>query len=393
MTSDTRVGAGADAASAPAGGPQPADAKKYNKANPLKIVIGLVGLIVVAVVLLNIFLTFNLYPGLYLDSSVLIGLVAVITGVGGAAAFFYFLNMAVEGLPLRLSLRVIPYAYLVPGFSLIVLILLYPTVQTIIYSFANDSSEAWVGFDNYTSIFANGEFRTSIFNNVLWLLVVPAFTVAFGVIVAVLADKLSPNGEKIAKSAIFLPMAISFVGASTIWRELIYAYQDPSRDQTGALNAVWVAIGGTPQTWLNISDLRLNSFLMMVILVWLQVGFAMILLSSAIKGVPDETIEAARIDGASEFAIFWRVVVPQIKGTIITVFITLVILVLKVFDIVYVLTNGRFKTNVIANLFYNEAFANGRNGTAAAIVVILLIAVLPVLVYQVRHFRAEEASR
>jgi len=144
---------------------------------------------------------------------------------------------------------------------------------------------------------------------------------------------------------------------------------------------------------LSISTARLNSFLMMVILIWLQVGFAMILLSSAIKGVPEETLEAARIDGASEWKIFWQVVVPQVKGTMITVYVTVVILVLKVFDIVYVLTNGRDKSNVIANLFFNELFANGQAGIASSIVVILLIAVTPVLYYQVRHFRQEELNR
>ena len=151
--------------------------------------------------------------------------------------------------------------------------------------------------------------------------------------------------------------------------------------------------GGEPQTWLQNSTLRLNSFLMMVILIWLQVGFAMILLSSAIKGVPEDTIEAARIDGATELQIFFRVVIPQIKGTIITVFITVVILVLKVFDIVYVLTDGRDKTQVIANEFFAKLFRDSQSGQASAIVVVLLIAVTPVLIYQVRHFRNEELSR
>jgi alpha-glucoside transport system permease protein len=187
-------------------------------------------------------------------------------------------------------------------------------------------------------------------------------------------------------------MAISFVGASAIW-SLVYAYDPPNEPATGALNAVWRLFGGDPQTWLSISTLRLNSILLMVILIWLQVGFAMILLSSAIKGVPEDTLEAARIDGAGEFKIFTRVVIPQIMGTIITVFITVVILVLKVFDIVYVLTNGRDKSNVIANLFFNELFASSQGGRASAIVVILLLAVLPILVYQVRHFRQEEMNR
>jgi alpha-glucoside transport system permease protein len=159
------------------------------------------------------------------------------------------------------------------------------------------------------------------------------------------------------------------------------------------LNAIWTSLGGEPQAWLSISTVRLNSFLMMVILIWLQVGFAMILLSSAIKGVPEETLEAARIDGAGELSIFFQVVIPQIRGTIITVFVTVLILVLKVFDIVYVLKNGLDKTNVIANLFFQELFANGEAGKASAIVVVLLVAVMPVLFYQVRHFRQEEMNR
>ena len=356
-----------------------------------KLAIGLVGMVLVVWGLTNLFLAFGYHPD-WFHGKIVIGILALIGGVGGAALFFYFLNMLVEGFPQRVSLGIMPYAYLLPALLLIGLMLLYPAIQTINYSFANADSTAYVGWDNYSEIFGNQEFRDSIINNLLWLLVVPALTVALGVVVAVLADKLSTTGEKVSKGVIFLPMAISFVGASAIWG-LVYAYSAPGQPQTGLLNAIWTSFGGDPQTWLQISTARLNSFLMMVILIWLQVGFSMILLSSAIKGVPEETLEAARIDGASEWKIFWQVVVPQIKGTMITVYVTVVILVLKVFDIVYVMTNGRDKSNVIANLFFNELFANGQAGIASAIVVILLIAVMPVLYYQVRHFRAEEANR
>ena len=193
-----------------------------------------------------------------------------------------------------------------------------------------------------------------------------------------LSDKLSATGEKVAKSLIFLPMAISFVGATAIWG-LVYAYNNPGQAQTGLLNAIWVGLGGEPQTWLQIETAKLNSILLMVILIWLQVGFAMVLLSSAIKGVPEDTIEAARIDGASELQIFFQVIIPQVKGTIITVFVTVFILVLKVFDIVYVTTNGSYNTNVIANLFFNKLFAASQAGQATAIVVVLLIAVIPLI--------------
>ncbi|MGD9957771.1 carbohydrate ABC transporter permease [Nocardioides sp.] len=386
----TDLSKGGSSTGTPVLDPSAGDAK-IGKAQPGKIVIGLVGMVVVVWFILQVFLAFGLRPEWFLDSKIVIGVVAVIVGVGGAGVFFYMLNMAVEGLPAKVSAKVMPYAYILPGFALITLMLLYPTVQTINYAFANKDATAYVGFENFSYIFGNEAFRQSLLNNVLWLILVPAVTVGIGIVVAVLADKLSQRGEKVAKSSIFLPMAISFVGASAIW-SLIYDYTADG-DQTGLLNAIWVKLGGEAQTWLQIPDFKLNSILLMVILVWLQTGFSMILLSSAIKGVPEDTIEAARIDGASEFKIFSRVVIPQIKGTIITVFITVTILVLKVFDIVYVMTNGRFETNVIANLFFNELFANGQSGRASAIVVVLLIAVMPILIYQVRHFRAEEAGR
>ena len=360
-------------------------------ATPAKLVIGIIGLALVAWLLGNLFLAFAYKPGWFFDSKILIGVIALVAGVGGAYVLFFFLNMAVEGLPQRLGEKVMPYAYLLPGLGLVGLMLLYPTIQTINYSFANADSTKYIGFDNYVDILGDSEFRISILNNFLWLLIVPAVTVALGIIVAVLSDKLSERGEKVSKSTIFLPMAISFVGASTIWN-LVYDYGSGDT-QIGLLNSVWTTLGGTPQAWLDISTGRLNSLLLMVILIWLQVGFAMILLSSAIKGVPEDTIEAARIDGASEFQIFTRVVVPQIKGTIITVFITVVILVLKVFDIVYVLTDGRDKTQVIANLFFAKLFRDSQSGEASAIVVVLLLAVTPVLIYQVRHFRREELGR
>jgi len=348
-------------------------------------------MVVVVWALANLFLAFGYHPE-WFGNKLVIGLLAIITGVGGAALLFYFLNMFVEGLPRRLSEGAIPYAFILPGVFFVALMLIYPTFQTINYSFANADSTAYVGLTNYKAIFGSAEFWQSIVNNVLWLLIVPAVVVAFGVIVAVLADKLSAPGEKLAKSLIFLPMAISAVSASAIWL-LVYAYNNPGQAQTGLLNAIWVAFGGDPQTWLAIDTLKLNSILLMVILIWLQAGFAMVLLSSAIKGVPEDTIEAARIDGATELQIFWRVVVPQIKGTIITVFVTVFITVLKVFDIVYVTTNGAYGTNVIANLFFNKLFAQSEAGQATAIVVVLLVAVIPLIWYQIKHFRDEEASR
>ena len=360
---------------------------------PLKFVIGVVGVALTLWAMLNLFLAFAYYPEWFFDSKILMGVLGLVVGVGGAAIMFWFINQAVEALPRKLEHGLIPYAFLLPGFSLIGVMLLYPTFQTIHYSFANADSTEYVGFANYTTLFGSSAFWSAVINNLLWIAVVPAVTVAIGVVVAVLADKLSASGEKWAKSFIFLPMAISFVAASAIWLTQVYAYQAPGRPQTGMLNAILQQFGGTPQNWLSIDTGRLNSLLLMVILVWLQTGFAMVLLSAAIKGVPEDTIEAARIDGATELQIFWQVIIPQIKGTIITVFITVLILVMKVFDIVYVLTNGRANTDVIANQFFNQLFARGQAGLAAALVVVLLLAVIPVLIYQVRQFREQEAMR
>lgn len=360
---------------------------------PVKLLIGVLGVAVTIWAMGNLFLAFAYYPEWFFNSKILMGLLGLAVGIGGAALLFWFINVAVEALPRRLEHGLIPYAFLLPGFSLIGVMLLYPTIQTIHYSFANADSTEYVGFQNYRDLFTDGAFWSAITNNLLWIAIVPAVSVAIGVVVAVLADKLSAAGEKWAKSFIFLPMAISFVAASAIWLTTVYAYQAPGRPQTGALNAIVDLFGGDPKNWLSIDTARLNSLLLMVILVWLQTGFAMVLLSSAIKGVPEDTIEAARIDGASEWQIFWKVVIPQIKGTIITVFITVLILVLKVFDIIYVLTNGRNNTDVIANMFFNDLFARGQAGRAAALIVVLLVAVIPVLIYQVKQFREQEAMR
>jgi alpha-glucoside transport system permease protein len=186
-------------------------------------------------------------------------------------------------------------------------------------------------------------------------------------------------------------MAISLVGAAVIWN-LIYEFRPAGQSQIGLQNAIITALGFDPIAWIQESTLHLNNFLLMMVLLWAQVGFAMVLLSAAIKGVPVDTIEAARIDGAQERQVFFRVVVPQIKGTIVTVFITVLIAVMKIFDVVYVMTRGAFNTNVLGNEFFVQLNVNFNNGAAAAIVVLLMLAVIPVMFYQVRHFKAEEAN-
>jgi alpha-glucoside transport system permease protein len=323
---------------------------------------------------------------------ILNALIAIVGGVVGAMVLYYLLNKLAELLPGRWEDRVKPYLFLLPAIAAITLYLIYPTVQTVIYSFANAASTEFVGGSNFGNLLGASAFQNTLFNTLLWIIVVPAGTIVLGLLIATLADRLKPRGEKTAKTLIFLPMAIGGVSAAAIWR-FVYASNPPGQKQVGLLNGIWTGFGGQPVNWLQISTLRANSLLLMVILLWIQAGFAMVLLSAAIKGVPTETLEAARLDGAGEGAIFFRIVIPQIRTTLITVFITVLIAVLKNFDTVYVMTNGNFNTNVIAVDFFNQLFTNSNAGYAAAIVVMLMIIMIPILVFQIRQFRAEEAAR
>ncbi|RDI19329.1 carbohydrate ABC transporter permease [Lentzea flaviverrucosa] len=321
---------------------------------------------------------------------ILNAVLAIAGGVAGAMVFYYVLNRLVQLLPGKWEQRVKPWVFAGPALLFIGLFLIYPALRTILVSFANARTTAYVGFDNYIDLLSSGEFRAALGNTLLWIVVVPAVVIVFGLAVAVLADRLGSRGEKTVKTLIFMPMAISMVGAGTIWG-FIYTFRPEGRPQIGVLNAIVTGLGGSPVSWLQIDTGKLNSVLLMIILVWIQTGFAMVLLSAAIKGVPEETIEAARIDGATEVQTFLRIVVPQIWPTVVTVFVTVLITVLKIFDIVYVTTGGNFGTDIIANAFFRELFTNGNNGRAGAIVVMLMIAIVPVMVYQVRHFRMQEA--
>ncbi len=318
-------------------------------------------------------------------------LIAVVGGVGGIIVLFWVLNTLVERLPEKWENRVKPYVFIGPAILAVTIYLVYPALRTVYVSFLDARSENFVGFANYTVLATDRAIRSAIFNNVLWIVTVTGVSVSLGLIIAVLADRMSPLGERLAKSVIFLPMAISFVGASTIWL-FVYAWRPEGQGQIGLLNAIWSGLGGEPQVWLQVSTGRLNTFLLIVIMIWLQAGFAMVLLSTAIKGVPEETLEAARIDGATEVQIFWRVIIPQIASTIAVVSTTIVIGVLKTFDIVFVMTGGNFNTDLVAVRFITELFQFRQFGRAAAIVVVLMLATIPVMIYNIRQFRAQEAQ-
>ena len=319
-------------------------------------------------------------------------LIAIVAGVGGALVLYWLLNFIAERLSGKWEGRVKPYLFILPAIAALGIYLVYPVVQTTIYSFANATSTQWVGFKNYRDLFQQKDFQITLVNTLLWILVVPVMVVILGLAVASLADRLRPRSERTAKTLIFLPMAVSGVALAAIWR-FVYEVRPAGQPQVGVLNGIVTALGHDPVAWLQLSTAKANTFLLMVVLIWAQVGFSMVLLSAAIKSVPDDTLEAVRIDGASEVQVFFRVVVPQIWSTVILVFVTTVINVMKVFDVVYVMTGGNFNTNVIAVRFFNELITNGNAGRAAAIVVVLVVAVIPLMIYQVRHFRAEEAAR
>jgi alpha-glucoside transport system permease protein len=319
-------------------------------------------------------------------------ILTVVAGIGAALVVYWILNKLAEFLPGRWEARLKPYLYILPAVAAIGLYVLYPGIQTIVYSFANAQSTEFVGLKNYSKLLSSSGFQQTLLTTLVWIIVAPLAAVLLGLLVATLVDKLRPGSEKAAKTIVFFPMAISAVGAGTVW-QLVYAYAPPGQPQVGIQNAIVTGLGFDPVAWLSIRTFYLNTLLLIVMFLWLQVGFSMVLMSSAIKGVPTETVEAGRVDGASERQIFRRIVIPQIMPTIVTVYVTVLIGVMKLFDVVYVMTNGNFNTNVLATEFFNQLFTNFNNGAAAAIVVLLMIAVIPVMIFQVRQFRLEEAHR
>jgi alpha-glucoside transport system permease protein len=313
---------------------------------------------------------------------------ALLVGVGGVFAIFLLLDRLTDGLPLRYQESVRPWVFVGPALLLLAIFLLYPAINTIMLSFQDADGANWIGLDNYINIVNDPALLRSVRNTVAWMIVVPSAGVLIGLVFAVLADRLQ-RGESLAKSMIFLPMAISFVGASVLWG-FIYDWR-PTGNQTGLLNGIMVAIGREPTAWLAVTPW--NNLFLMIIMIWMQTGFAMVILSAAIKGVPEDIIEAARIDGATELQVFYRITVPSIMSAIVVVTTTMVINVLKVFDIVWVMTGGRDGTEVIAERMIRWAFSFRNAGQGAAIAVMLFVLVLPVMVWNIKRFRAEEEIR
>ncbi len=315
---------------------------------------------------------------------------------GTAICFLYFhlSNLALDfaskkntkKLPQKSILR--PYIFIAPAVIILVIFILYPVIETIRLSFFNKTGFEFVGLKNYFWAVKDPEFKRAILNNLGWLLVVPTLSAFFGLVIAYLADRLWWG--TIAKSIIFMPMAISFVGAGVIWK-FVYDYRGPGDDQIGFLNAVVVSLGFEPQAWMTIPIW--NNLFLMAIMIWIQTGLAMVIFSAALRGIPKEMLEAARIDGASEFKIFTAIIIPYLEKTILVIWTIITILVLKIFDIILAMTNGQWNTEVLANLMYDWMFrGGGDSGRGSLMAIVIMIGVIPIMIWNIKRHKEDQKS-
>jgi alpha-glucoside transport system permease protein len=313
-------------------------------------------------------------------SRAVIAAFALIVGVGGVWMVYIGFNRLIDFAPHKWQPRFRPWLFVGPAVLFLVVFLVYPTIRTIFISVTEDG-----GFvENYKFVFTDPGMQIALRNNAIWLVVGTVGSVLIGLLFAVMADRV--KREAFAKTFVFLPLAISMVGASVIWR-FMYAWRPDGSEQIGLINAAWTSLGHEPVAFLQV--MPWNNLFLIVIMIWLQTGFAMVILSAALKGVPGEIIEAARIDGANESQLFFKVVLPNIKGAMITVATTIFIAILKVFDIVFVMTGGRFETEVLANSMINQMFKFRSFGRASAIAVVLMVVVIPIIVLNIRNLRRQ----
>lgn len=330
-------------------------------------------------------------------SPVIQGLLTIVIGVSVCIGYFYASNLFLDkilfpprgpniGRNINRANAIRPWLFLFPAFAALALYLAYPVFETLRLSFLDrDRGNAFVGLANYQQMASEPKFWEALQNNLLWLMIVPAMSTALGLLIAQLTDRL--RWGNIAKSLIFMPMAISFVGAAVIWK-LVYDARPEGTEQIGVLNALYLFFGGNdPQVWLTIPFW--NNFFLMTVLIWIQTGFAMVILSAAIRGIPEETVEAAVVDGANPFQIFFRIKVPQITSTIVVVWTTITITVLKVFDIVFTMTNGQWETQVLANYMFDKLFRANDWGVGSAAAIIIMVLVTPILIWNVISARRE----
>jgi len=318
---------------------------------------------------------------------------AIIAVVGVPAVLVVYIWGTEQALRLvseRMKPRIRPWLWLLPALGFLGLFLVYPMIGTIIGSLQDRVGQAFVGLDNYAWFIGSEDALSALKNNILWLVFLTLLTVGFGLLIAVFVDRV--RYESVAKSLIFLPLAISMVAAGVIWLYM-YQYKPPGATQTGTLNAAIGAVGFGPIPWLQVEDFSVNTFMLIIVMTWMWTGFGMVIISAALKGINPELLEAARVDGANELQVFRRIVFPLLVPTIVVVATTMIITALKAFDVVYTMTGGRLETNVIANQMYNEMFRFGQFGRASTIAVVLLLAIVPIMFFNIGRFRAQEAVR
>jgi alpha-glucoside transport system permease protein len=323
-------------------------------------------------------------PRVFTAFAVVVGVPVVLLG------YIILTEQVLRPVPDRRRGVIRPWLWLTPALVFLAVWLVYPTIGTIIKSFQNTAGTKFVGLDNYVYFFTSPSTLGALKNNLLWVILLTALTVGFGMLIAVLVDRV--RYESVAKAVIFLPLAISMVAASVIWR-FMFLYAPPGQPQVGTLNAFIGLFGLGPVPWLQVQEFSLNTILLIVVMAWMWTGFCMVIISAALKGISVELMEAARVDGATEWQVFRRIVFPLLLPTLAVVSTTIVITALKAFDIVYVMTGGNFDTQVMAQSMITEMFTNGNFGRASAVAVVLLLTIIPVMLLNIRRFQAQEAIR
>jgi len=318
-------------------------------------------------------------------------LIVIVALVGVPTVLFGYIVLAEQVLrllPHRWQGRLRPWVWIAPAIAFVAVFLVGPTVITIVRSFQNRAGDAFVGLTNYLWFFGNSTTLGALKNNALWLVLLTTLCLGMGLLIAVLVDRV--RYESLAKVVIFIPLAISMTAASVIWR-FMFDYQPAQEAQTGTLNALVGNFGAGPFPWLTISEASFNSIVLILVMTWMWTGFGMVIISASLKGINAELLEAARVDGAGEWQVFRGIILPLLAPTLAVVATTMIITGLKAFDIVYVMTNGDFDTEVIANRMYKEMFLFGNFGRASAIAVILLVLIVPIMAVNIRRFRTQEA--
>ncbi len=316
--------------------------------------------------------------------NIVIMLLIAVVGVPLLLVGYIRLSEPLAGRRPRRAAMVRPWLWLAPTLLLLAVFLVYPVIATIIASLKDADSTHWIGLANYAAVFTSADNLSALGNNLLWLVFFTLGTLLFGLLIAVLSDKV--RYESVVKALVFIPMAISFVAAGIIWK-FMFEFRPAGEVQVGTVNAILTALvpGWKPIAWLvNTST---NNAALIAVGVWMWTGFAMVILSAAIKAIPPDVVEAAKIDGASELQIFRMVTLPLVAPTLGFVATTMMINVLKVFDIVYVMTNGNLGTDVIANRMYKEMFNYHNTGVASAIATFLLVCIVPVMIVNIRRYR------